>query len=106
MNLDEPSATVLSAVIAVLGVFVSLIVSIIIAKRTSYANNVTKERAIWLQNFREEISRLFAGVYATNKYFNMSEEETDCTLKAELIKIIAEAEGAAIHSVAFAQVLI
>lgn len=87
LSVDAGLATIIASVISISGVALTAFITVRVAKSKNYSSTVTKERAIWLQHFREEISDITAGLYALHSF------AFDENAKAERLKIIAKAEG-------------
>lgn len=66
---------IIAALIGVGGVLITAVVTIVVAKRQSYSNTVTKERSVWLQHFREEVNSLFAGLYVLRNHFATNKKQ-------------------------------
>lgn len=87
--MDESNATIVAAIIAVIGVIITALISLLIFKAQRYSENVSKERMTWLRQFRDEIEKISMGLKINN--------HTNCccsSLSEEKLKYILEAEGA------------
>ena len=81
---------IIAALIAVIGVIITAVVSLIVYKAQRYSENVSKERMNWLRQFRDEIEKISIGLKLNNHYC------CKCPFKNfdEKAKYLLEAEGA------------
>lgn len=85
--MNQGLATVIAAVIAVIGVCLTVIVTIIVNKKSTYNHSVTIKREEWLNRFRDDIGDLFAGFYIL-EYTKHKKYNND------QLKILSKAESA------------
>jgi hypothetical protein len=60
---DKATVAIVVACIALIGVIVTAVISLLVARRATYLNAVTAERSKWIDKLRSNISELVAQAY-------------------------------------------